>query len=496
MAPLTRFTAGLLAIVLLAGSAVVFVRAQMLKNAPSPIVAPKITNSTFSPGAYKPQRREAILTVGLRQSDTATVSIVNNHGAIVARAATKQAGTKISASWDGTLGNGERAPDGLYRFTIALKRAQRLIRIPDPMRLDATPPAITSTAKVGQRISPGLAGEMGTYTFTLTADELVHVKLDVRQIQPDGTARLIRTEPRSKWLQKRQLLWSADSGGGLLDQIGPLVGPGSYIVGWRALDRAGNLVLAPAIVEPSQLAPARVVAVETVQLTPTLEPITLLGDIELIRHRPTRVFPGAETARSKGAPSAVALPRANAGLYAIEATGGGWSGWAPEAVPGRAPVLLLTPLYSWQATNPTDADLSGFPDVPPGPLTLNRPLTVAFKQQLAALARTGAQVSSGLGRRVGAITDLAIEDQGVPRGTRVLVIYASPIWTKGLVTELQAFTRRGGTILLIDDKSLTQEATRMPNAILLGDRTPPQTDALRVVRTISEAKAALPAAAG
>ena len=87
---LVRILAALLMLALVAGAAVMFVRAQVVKSAPSPIVAPKIASPTFSPNADKPQRRQATLTVGLRKPDTATVLIFDLNDNTVATATTVQ----------------------------------------------------------------------------------------------------------------------------------------------------------------------------------------------------------------------------------------------------------------------------------------------------------------------------------------------------------------------------------------------------------------------
>ncbi|MFM7694473.1 MAG: hypothetical protein ACKO7U_09280, partial [Actinomycetota bacterium] len=398
MERLVRILALVLALLLIGGAAVVFVRAQILKSAPSPIVGPTIGNRVFSPDAYKPRRREATLRVGLRERQRAVVLVLDADDAVVARARMEQTGRRIRAAWNGTDASGSLAPDGIYRFAIELGAGERRIRIPDPIRLDATPPAVQSNAKAGRYITPGLEGDVGVYSFTLSSSEPTRFRLDVRQVQPNGTARLVRRETKLAWERRKQMRWAADAGNLPLESTGEPVGPGSYIVGWRAEDRAGNLVIAPALVEPGELELARVVGVRTVALTPSLQPVTLLSDVELVRHRPGDSFPGTAVARAQGAPGAVRLPRATAGFYAVEITGGGWRGWAPEAVPGRAPVLVMSPLYSWQAANAADADLSGFPDVPPEPLALDRPLGEDVEPGLAGVGRVAAALAAGTDR--------------------------------------------------------------------------------------------------
>ena len=472
-------------LLLVAGAAVVFFRAQVLKSAPSPIVAPTITSATFSPNAFKPNRRQATLTVGLRKADRATVVIFDTDDREIAVADAKQKGRRIRATWDGRLADGALAPDGPYRFAIRLARQDRTIRIPDAIILDATAPTIESDAKPGQRISPGLDGSAGSYGFALGADEPVKFRLMVHQIQPSGAARLIRRETALQFQRRKTLQWSGDAGNLPLDKVGKPVGPGSYIVGWTAEDRGGNLVIAPSVVKPNELAPAQVVGVETVALTQSLKPLTLLAEVTLIRQRPGRAFPGEVIARAKGAPGAAKLPAAPAGFYAIEIRGGGWKAWTPNAIPGGAPVLVMEPLYSWQAANPTDADLSGFPDVPPAPLGLDRPLPVGSETELATLGHVVAQARAATRRKVGAITDQVIEDRGVPPRTKVLIIANAPVWTDALYARLRQFQRRGGTIVVLDAISMTRKAERSGDAITIIGQRRADVQALEPIWTIS-----------
>lgn len=482
-----RILAALVMLVLVAGSAIVFIRAQVLKSAPSPIIAPKIASPTFSPNAFKAARRQATLTVGLRKSDRASVVVFDTDDQEVAQADTVQKGRRIRATWNGRLSGGKLAPDGPYRFAIRLARQDRTIRIPDAIILDATAPKVESDAKPGQLISPGLAGAAGSYSFVLSADEPVKFRLLVNQIQPSGAARLLRRETGLQFQLRKQLHWSADAGNLPLDKMGQPVGPGSYIVGWTAEDRGGNLITAPAVVKPGELAPAQVVGVETVALTQSLKPQTLLAEVTLVRQRPGLAFPGEVVARAKGAPGAVRLPSAGPGFYAIEIKGGGWRAWTPSAISGGARVLAMEPLYSWQAANTTDVDHSGFPDLPPGPLALDRPLQAGSETELAALGRIVAGARASTHRTVGAITDQAIEDRGVPGRAKVLIIANAPVWTTPLYAAIKRFHDAGGTVVVLDAISMTRHATRSGDAITIDGQRHADVQALEPIWTVSGA---------
>lgn len=477
---------------LVIGAGGAFVWAQIKKNEPSPIVGPRfIGPSVFSPDAFKAARRTVRLRFALRRPDEVRVVVQDLDDEIVAEAPTTRQGRNFVARWDGIQANGERAPDGRYRFAIELQQARRTILLPDAIVLDATPPTLTSNAKPGARISPGLDGAAGEYTFTVRADEPVKLQLDVRQVRPDGTARQIRLERRMPFARTSREVWRADRGYLLPDQVGRPAARGSYIVGWKATDRAGNRVVAPPVVEPGRLAPAQVVAVETLALTPSLVPTTLAASVRLQRHRPTDIFPGPAIARADGAPGDVVLPDAPGGFYAIRATARDWAAWAPEAVPGGEDILMMVPLYSWQATNPTDGDGDGFPDVPPQPLGLDRTFDDAIRDEIATLARVDARLARGLRSESGAITDRAIENRGVPRGTRLLVIARAPVWTPGLIQRLRRFSARGGRVLILDQRSLRRAATRSGDAIVIGSVRRPNLRGVRIVPDVAAARAFL-----
>ena len=93
-----RILAVVLAMALIGGAAVVFVRAQILKSAPSPIIGPTIGNRVFSPDAFKERRREATLRVGLRQRQRAVVLVLDADDSVVARARMEQTGRRIRAA--------------------------------------------------------------------------------------------------------------------------------------------------------------------------------------------------------------------------------------------------------------------------------------------------------------------------------------------------------------------------------------------------------------
>ena len=113
----------------------------------------------------------------------------------------------------------------------------------------------------------------------------------------------------------------------------------------------------------------------------------------------------------------------------------------------------------------------------------------------ASAPMTGAEARSATRRRVGAITDMAIEDRGVPASTRVLIIARAPVWTEGLYRALRRFHARGGSVVVLDAISMSRKASRSGGAIAIDGQQSADVEALDPIWTISGAVTAFPRAA-
>jgi FlgD Ig-like domain len=140
-----------LVLVLLAGTAAAFAYTETLKSTKSPLFGTRVTK-VFSPACRCPSRR-AQIAFGLRRSDHLTLEI-EGRGKRIVRVLVDDRATKPGRHrfvWDGRLDDGRRAPDGDYRPRVDLADADRVIRLPDPIRIDTKRPAI---APVSVRIGP------------------------------------------------------------------------------------------------------------------------------------------------------------------------------------------------------------------------------------------------------------------------------------------------------------------------------------------------------
>ena len=92
----------------------------------------------------------------LRKPDRVTVEIVNGNSDVVrtiARSRREQRGV-VQFTWNGRGDNGEVVPDGFYRPQVHLANEHRTILLPNPIRMDATPPLIRLVSVRPRVIAP------------------------------------------------------------------------------------------------------------------------------------------------------------------------------------------------------------------------------------------------------------------------------------------------------------------------------------------------------
>ena len=142
--------------VLIAASAVAFLRAEHLKLERSPVAKPliqKFFSATCMAGTRhcSPSHRAA-LSFTIRRPATVALAIVDGDGHVVRRLSGPVARPKgvIRTSWDGRTASGRLAPDGDYHLRVELRSLDRTITIPNPVVLDDTPPVITVRSPAGE----------------------------------------------------------------------------------------------------------------------------------------------------------------------------------------------------------------------------------------------------------------------------------------------------------------------------------------------------------
>jgi hypothetical protein len=485
-------TLGLASLVALAaGAAAAFVHVEQLK-----VEAPLIDRvdfrqgRTFSPLCVRAGldtrqcRHAARFAIGLPHRTAYDVAIVRtSDGATVRTLATDARWRRVvRLSWDGRDRAGALLPDGTYKVRVRLRRYRIWRTINVTVRLDTTPPVVRLRAAPRATIAP----RSGRYRMRVDGPEEALVRLVV---YPTTAERTIGSNPvyvSARAAIDRTFTWRGVLGGSAVKSAPA----GTYVVGVRAIDAAGNVTVVPASGAAGSIAPAGIVRVRTVDLRPDGRVLTTAPTASLVRRRLVNRFPGAFERRVAGPPATLRLPRPGlAGLYVLTASAGGSSVLGYQAVPGGAQTVAVVPTYTWQVANDYDGDGDGFPDAPPQPLLLNRPLDAGA--QLRRLARDLRPLLAAHAS-YGAQTDESFQAHGAPRGTRILVLVDAEAWTPAMAARVRAFAARGGLVVLLHSP-LASRVARVGEALVAHGVTQAMPLPHRVFRSYAAALRALPA---
>ena len=140
---LARFGPIALVLALIAGTAAAFAVTETLKTSPSPILRTRVSK-TFSP-VCRCATSVASIAFELRRTDRLTIAIQDAGGRTVrVLFSSRRTAAGLHAwGWNGRTDAGGRAPDGLYRPRVELDDADRVVVLPNRIRLDTTPPEVT-----------------------------------------------------------------------------------------------------------------------------------------------------------------------------------------------------------------------------------------------------------------------------------------------------------------------------------------------------------------
>jgi hypothetical protein len=213
-------------LVLLAATALAFVHTQQQKLERSPIGTLDIDKEPFSPICRCPNATKPI-GIRFRRGDTITLELQDGDGNAVRTLADA---LRVDAgmhrwTWDGLDDEGELVPDGVYEPRLTLRSAARTFVMKNPITVDTTPPAVTSTVVAPRRFSPDGDGRRDLVDVRYTLDEpaFTLLRVDGRQIE--------RTHRRRDQGVRR---WN-----GRID--GRAQPPGRYAITLAAEDLAGNV---------------------------------------------------------------------------------------------------------------------------------------------------------------------------------------------------------------------------------------------------------------
>jgi hypothetical protein len=192
-----------LVLALLAGTAAAFAVTERLKLVRSPIAAPRI-DKTFSPVCDCPQER-ALVSFRLRRADDVDLAIVDGDGDVVRTLFTGRGfpvGT-VAETWDGRDDAGRIVPEGSYRPRVHLERERRTIVLPNPIRVDVTPPRIRITeVRPSDAFSPDGDGRNDKLQVFYAIDEPAKALLYVDGRRVVRT-RFSRQEDKLEWFGVR-----------------------------------------------------------------------------------------------------------------------------------------------------------------------------------------------------------------------------------------------------------------------------------------------------
>ena len=214
----------MLVLALLGGTATAFAVTETLKLERSPIAAPRI-DKVFSP-VCRCESAAATIRFRLREADRLTVSIVDGGEVVrtLVRSQPERAGD-VEYRWNGRDDDGNLVPEASYRPRVHLAEQRRTIELPNPIRVDVTPPRIRVVSASPAVISPDGDGRSDRVRIRYRVNENAHGVLFV-----DGArAVFTRFQPREgamSWYGRRS---------------GRAARPGRYRLEVAAEDTAGNM---------------------------------------------------------------------------------------------------------------------------------------------------------------------------------------------------------------------------------------------------------------
>ena len=207
---------------LLGGTAAAFALTEQLKLERSPVFRTFLSTKLLGPNCHC--RQHGLVKIGfvLRKPDTLTVVIVDSNGQVVRTLLSRgYRRGHVRFAWDGRNDFGGIVPAGTYKPRLHLAHDHRTILMPNPIRVDPTPPTVTVVSVTPRAFSPDGDGRNDVVRIRYRASEPSRGLLYV-----DG-----RPRPRSKRYTTT----------GVVRWLGSGLGAGPHRLALRAIDLAGNL---------------------------------------------------------------------------------------------------------------------------------------------------------------------------------------------------------------------------------------------------------------
>ncbi|MEP7225208.1 MAG: FlgD immunoglobulin-like domain containing protein [Actinomycetota bacterium] len=169
---MARIASTVLVVALLAATAAAFALTQGLKNQPAPIFGTRVPLPVFSP-VCECDSQTAPIIFKLRQADRLDVAIVDGSDRIVRtiESGHEYAQGPVQIEWDGRDDAGQVLPEGEYKPRIHLRDDRTTYTLPNPIRIDVTPPRLELVSARPRVISPDADGRGDAVTFRYRLSE-------------------------------------------------------------------------------------------------------------------------------------------------------------------------------------------------------------------------------------------------------------------------------------------------------------------------------------
>jgi hypothetical protein len=449
-----------------------FFVAQRLKSAP-PVVGLYGLVEHFSPNGDG-RRERSTFRVRVAERDDVTVTIVDRTGARVRRlVAARPLGTDrpLRLAWDGRTDAGERAPDGVYRVRVGVRRQGRAVTFRREIGLDTRPPSTRIARLDGNTKERGeqwITGPLATPVELTLAGVSERGPAQFRVLRTDNgpaheVARFTGPGPRAA-----TATWD-----GRLEE-GSDAPAGTYLIAASVRDLAGNVGTTP------QLPPERGdvpgvpgVSVRRVLAQPPPDPVRAGERATFAVDSRGRPFkwrirrlgggPVRSGRRRTGGELRVYVPVVPSGVYLFEVRAGRTSvdtTGVPFAVQSDEParMLVVLPAITWFGSSALDDGRDGLPDtLAAGAPTLWPRLLTGLP---ASLPDEIAPLLVFLDRqkiRYDVTTDLALAAtrSGLSARRRGVLLPGPLRWVpRSLAQRLRAYVEDGGTVASFGDDTL------------------------------------------
>ena len=222
---MARIASTVLVVALLAATTAAFALTQGLKNQPAWIFGTDV-DKVFSP-VCECDSKTATIAFKLREADRLDVSIVDDSERVIRTIERDRAYEQgpVEIEWDGRDDAGKVLPEAEYEPRIRLRDDRTTYTLPNPIRIDVTPPRLERVAVRPKVLSPDgdRRGDRVTFRYRLT--EPARGMLFV-----NGKRRGLKLFHRAE----DSIVWNGKVKGRAL-------APGSYSARLSAFDSAGNV---------------------------------------------------------------------------------------------------------------------------------------------------------------------------------------------------------------------------------------------------------------